>query len=71
MKIGIAYGNPEVTTGGNALKFYCSQRIEVRKGQAIKNKDKFIGHNMTVKVVKIKLPLRLLKPRYPCIMEKE
>lgn len=65
MKIGIAYGNPEVTTGGNALKFYCSQRLEVRKGQAIKDKDKIIGHNMNVKVVKNKVAPPFIKTQLP------
>jgi recombination protein RecA len=55
MKIGIAYGSPEVTTGGNALKFYASVRIEVRKGQQIKDKDAIMGNLHTAKVVKNKV----------------
>lgn len=60
MKIGVLFGNPEVTTGGNALKFYSSMRMEVRRGSVIKDKDKIIGHMMKVKVVKNKMaaPLR-------------
>ncbi|MDR2760633.1 MAG: recombinase RecA [Rickettsiales bacterium] len=55
MKIGISYGSPEVTTGGNALKFYTSVRIEVRKGQQIKNKDTAVGNLHSAKVVKNKV----------------
>lgn len=56
LKIGTFYGNPEVTTGGQALKFYASVRIEVRKGSAIKNSDQqLIGHRLRLKVVKNKL----------------
>ncbi|MEW6364038.1 MAG: recombinase RecA [Acidobacteriota bacterium] len=54
-KIGIAYGNPEVTTGGRALKFYSSLRVEVRRGQAIKEGDRVIGAETRVKIVKNKL----------------
>ena len=57
MKIGVMFGNPETTTGGNALKFYASVRIEVRKGEKIggeKNTDQ-TGHSMKVKVVKNKV----------------
>ena len=55
MKIGIAYGNPEVTTGGNALKFYASVRIDIRRSTAIKEKEQTIGNLTKVKVVKNKL----------------
>ena len=55
MKIGIAYGNPEVTTGGNALKFYSSVRIDIRRGQSIKNGEEVIGAETKVKVVKNKV----------------
>ena len=55
MKIGVMFGNPETTTGGNALKFAASQRIEVRKGQPIKVGDDVVGNLMNVKVVKNKL----------------
>ena len=55
MKIGIVFGNPETTTGGNALKFAASQRIEVRKGKPIKVGDDVVGHAVNVKIVKNKL----------------
>ncbi len=55
MKIGVAYGNPEVTTGGNALKFYASVRIDIRRSTQIKEKDQTIGNLTKVKVVKNKL----------------
>lgn len=55
MKIGVAYGNPETTTGGNALKFYSTVRLEVRKSTAIKNTDEVVGNITNVKVVKNKV----------------
>jgi len=54
-KIGVFFGNPETTTGGNALKFYCSVRIEVRRAAQIKQGDKIIGNRVKVKVVKNKV----------------
>ncbi len=54
-KIGVFFGNPEVTTGGNALKFYCSVRIEVRRSAQIKQADKIIGNRVKTKVVKNKV----------------
>ena len=51
-KIGVMFGNPETTTGGNALKFYSSVRIDIRRSSAIKNSDKVIGNRTSVKVVK-------------------
>lgn len=54
-KIGVLYGNPETTTGGRALKFYASIRIEVRKGEAIKQGTDIIGNKVNVKVVKNKV----------------
>ncbi|QVL32063.1 recombinase RecA [Telmatocola sphagniphila] len=54
-KIGIVYGNPETTPGGLALKFYCSVRLEVRRGPAIKDGDDIIGNETKVKVVKNKI----------------
>lgn len=54
-KIGVVYGNPEVTTGGRALKFYSSVRLEVRRGMAIKKGEEQIGNRTTVKVVKNKV----------------
>ncbi len=54
-KIGIMFGNPETTTGGNALKFYSSVRLDIRKGQAIKDGDNVLGNTVKVKVVKNKV----------------
>ncbi|MEK7125404.1 MAG: recombinase RecA [Patescibacteria group bacterium] len=54
-KIGIMFGNPETTPGGNALKFYCSVRIEVRRAAQIKKGDKIIGNRVKAKVVKNKV----------------
>ncbi|MFC1638807.1 recombinase RecA [Patescibacteria group bacterium] len=54
-KIGIVFGNPETTTGGNALKFYCSVRVEVRRSAQIKQGDKVIGNQVKCKVVKNKV----------------
>jgi recombination protein RecA len=54
-KIGVFFGNPEVTSGGNALKFYCSVRIEVRRSAQIKQGDKIIGNRVKTKIVKNKV----------------
>ena len=54
-KIGVMFGNPETTTGGNALKFYASVRLDIRKSQAIKDGETVIGNNVKVKVVKNKV----------------
>ena len=54
-KIGVMFGNPETTTGGNALKFYSSIRIDIRSSSAIKNADKVIGNRNRIKVVKNKV----------------
>ena len=54
-KIGVMYGNPETTTGGRALKFYSSVRIEIRKSEAIKNGSEVVGNKVNVKVVKNKV----------------
>ncbi|HDQ22979.1 MAG TPA: recombinase RecA [Candidatus Uhrbacteria bacterium] len=54
-KIGVFFGNPETTTGGNALKFYSSVRIEVRRAAQIKQGDKFIGNRVKAKIVKNKV----------------
>lgn len=54
-KIGVTFGNPEVTTGGNALKFYASVRIDVRKSTPIKNGDQILGNLTKVKIVKNKV----------------
>lgn len=55
MKIGVMFGNPETTTGGNALKFYASVRIEVRRTAQIKNGEKIVGNRVKIKVVKNKV----------------
>ena len=54
-KLGVMFGNPETTTGGNALKFYASVRIDIRRTQAIKDGDQNIGNRVKVKVVKNKV----------------
>jgi recombination protein RecA len=55
MKIGVMYGSPETTTGGNALKFYSSVRLDIRRIGAIKEREEIIGNQTRVKVVKNKL----------------
>jgi recombination protein RecA len=55
MKIGVMFGNPETTTGGNALKFYASMRIDIRRIGALKDKDNVIGNRTRVKIVKNKM----------------
>jgi recombination protein RecA len=55
MKIGVMYGSPETTSGGNALKFYASVRLDIRRIGAIKDRDEVIGNQTRVKVVKNKL----------------
>jgi recombination protein RecA len=55
MKIGVMFGNPETTTGGNALKFYSSVRLDIRRTGAIKNGDDIVGNTTRVKVVKNKV----------------
>ena len=55
MKIGVMFGNPETTTGGNALKFYASVRLDIRRIGAIKDKDEVIGSQTRVKIVKNKV----------------
>lgn len=55
MKIGVMFGNPETTTGGNALKFYSSVRLDIRRTGAIKDKDEIVGNSTKVKVVKNKV----------------
>lgn len=54
-KIGVMFGNPETTTGGNALKFYASVRLDIRKASSIKNGDDIVGSQVKVKVVKNKV----------------
>ena len=55
MKIGVMFGNPETTTGGNALKFYASVRLDIRRTGAIKKGDEILGNETKVKVVKNKV----------------
>merc|ERR1711959_146704 len=55
MKIGVMFGSPETTSGGNALKFYASVRLDIRRIGAIKDKDDIIGNQTRVKVVKNKV----------------
>jgi recombination protein RecA len=55
MKIGVMFGNPETTTGGNALKFYASVRLDIRRTGAIKQGDEVVGNDTKVKVVKNKV----------------
>ncbi|MBM3456786.1 MAG: DNA recombination/repair protein RecA, partial [Bacteroidetes bacterium] len=54
-KIGVMFGNPETTTGGNALKFYASVRLDIRRTQQVKDGDEAIGNHVKVKVVKNKV----------------
>jgi len=63
MKIGVMFGNPETTTGGNALKFYASVRLDIRRIGAIKDRDTVVGNQTKVKVVKNKLapPFRIVE----------
>ncbi|MEQ8587395.1 MAG: recombinase RecA [Thalassobaculaceae bacterium] len=62
-KIGVMFGNPETTTGGNALKFYASVRLDIRRIGAIKDRDEVVGNQTRVKVVKNKLapPFRVIE----------
>lgn len=55
MKIGVMFGNPEVTSGGNALKYYSSVRMDIRRSEQLKEGDKSIGNHVKVKVVKNKI----------------
>src|SRR5512133_3866156 len=63
MKIGVMYGNPETTTGGNALKFYASVRLDIRRIGAIKDRENVVGNQTRVKVVKNKMapPFRVVE----------
>src|SRR5581483_5791986 len=54
-KIGVVFGNPETTTGGNALKFYASMRMDVRRIGQVKNGDEIMGHRTRVKIAKNKM----------------
>jgi recombination protein RecA len=63
LKIGVMFGNPETTTGGNALKFYSSIRMEIRRIGAIKDRDEIVGNQTRIKVVKNKLapPFKMIE----------
>ena len=54
-KVGMVFGNPETTPGGRALKFYASVRVDVRRGEPLKDGAEFIGNATKLKIVKIKL----------------
>ena len=64
MKIGVMFGNPETTTGGNALKFYSSVRLDVRRIGALKNGEEVVGNRTTVKVVKNKMAAPFTKVEF-------
>ncbi|MDO8303245.1 MAG: DNA recombination/repair protein RecA, partial [Sedimentisphaerales bacterium] len=55
MKIGVMFGNPETTSGGNALKFYCSIRVDVRRVSTIKDAEQAVGNHVKARVVKNKI----------------
>ncbi|QJC29790.1 recombinase RecA [Enterobacteriaceae endosymbiont of Plateumaris sericea] len=67
MKIGVLFGNPEVTTGGNALKFYSSIRLDIRKIGIVKNGDNIIGSETRVKVVKNKVAVPFKQAEFQII----
>lgn len=54
MKIGVMYGNPETTTGGNALKYYASVRMEIKRTEGLKGDDGDVGNHVRVRVLKTK-----------------
>ena len=64
MKIGVMFGSPETTAGGNALKFYCSVRMDIRRIGAIKDGDQVIGNRTRIKVVKLSL-IHISEPTRP------
>jgi recombination protein RecA len=64
-KVGVMYGSPEITTGGNALKFYASVRIEVRRGEEFKKKDEVIGHTLRCRIVKNRLAMPFKRCEFP------
>ena len=71
MKIGVMFGNPETTTGGNALKFYSSVRLDIRRTGSVKDGDEVIGNETRVKVVKKQISRTFPPSRFPnSFMEK-
>lgn len=71
MKIGVMFGSPETTTGGNALKFYSSVRLDIRRIGAIKDGDEVLGNETRVKVVKTKFRRPSVKLNSRSFMGKE
>jgi recombination protein RecA len=70
MKIGVMFGSPETTTGGNALKFYASVRLDIRRTGSIKKGEDVVGSETRVKVVKTKWRHRSVKPALIFCMDK-
>src|SRR5690625_2792972 len=69
-KIGVMFGNPETTTGGRALKFYSSIRLEVRRAETIKQGNDIVGNRARLKVVKTKSPHHLGRQKWTLCTEK-